>query len=71
MDLRYATRPDARGHSVIDLETGRPAELAMVPQVGLSLEDAEHTATQFNLRQALLSGSGRPGPSRQADPGLA
>ena len=57
MDQRYTIRPDASGYSVIDLGTGSPAELAMTPQVGLSREDAEHTAGQFNLRQALLSGA--------------
>lgn len=57
MNTRYTIRPDATGYSVIDLETGSPAELAMTPQVGLSQEDAEHTAGQFNLRQALLNGA--------------
>lgn len=60
-------RPDAAGYSVIDLEAGAPVELGMAPQVGLSLEDAEHTARQFNLRPAQPSGSRQPAAA-QTDP---
>jgi len=47
---RYAVRPDRVGFSVFDLWTGEAAVLAMVPQTGLSPEDAEHTADLLNRR---------------------
>jgi hypothetical protein len=47
---RYAIRPDPEGFSVYDVWTGETVVLAMVPQYGLSKEDAEHTARLFNQR---------------------
>jgi hypothetical protein len=47
---RYTTRPDRDGFSVYDAWTGVTAVIAMTPQSGLSLEDAEHTATLLNQR---------------------
>jgi len=41
---RYLTRPDRDGFSVFDLWTEEAAVIAMVPQTGLSQEDADHTA---------------------------
>jgi hypothetical protein len=47
---RCAIRPDAEGFSVYDILTGQPLRLAMAAQIGLSAEDAEHTARLFNER---------------------
>lgn len=47
---RYTTRPDRDGFSVYDAWTGEVAVIAMTPQSGLSLEDAEHTANLLNRR---------------------
>ncbi len=48
MDTRYVIRPDAQGYTVRDLWSGEPARLAGSPQVGLSQDDAEHTADLLN-----------------------
>lgn len=50
MTDRYRVRPDPRGFSVQDIWTGEPAVIALVPQTGLSQEDAEHTAALLNTR---------------------
>lgn len=50
MTERYAVRPDPSGFSVFDVWTGETAVIAMTPQDGLSLEDAEHTAALLNRR---------------------
>jgi hypothetical protein len=47
---RFATRPDREGFSVFDLWTGETAVIAMLPQTGLSDEDARHTAGLLNRR---------------------
>ncbi|HEY8570911.1 hypothetical protein [Phenylobacterium sp.] len=47
---RYLVRPDREGFTVSDIWTGEPAVIAMVPQTGLSREDAEHTADLLNRR---------------------
>jgi len=48
MDARYVIRPDDQGYTVRDLWSGEPARLAGRPQVGLSQDDAEHTAELLN-----------------------
>lgn len=48
METRYVIRPDGRGYTVRDLWSGEPARLAGSPQVGLSQDDAEHTANLLN-----------------------
>jgi hypothetical protein len=48
METRYVIRPDGQGYTVRDLWTGEPAHLAGAPQVGLSQDDAEHTAELLN-----------------------
>ena len=45
---RYLTRPDRDGFSVFDVWTGEAAVIAMVPQTGLSQQDAEDTAVLLN-----------------------
>jgi hypothetical protein len=52
MSERYATRPDGEGFSVYDRWTGEVAVIAMVPQSGLSQEDADHTTQLLNRRAA-------------------
>jgi len=47
---RYLTRPDREGFSVFDIWTGEAAVIAMVPQTGLSEDDADHTAQLLNRR---------------------
>ncbi len=48
MAERFVVRPDRNGFSVCDVWTGDVAVIAMTPQDGLSLEDAEHTAGLLN-----------------------
>lgn len=48
MTERFVVRPDRNGFSVCDVWTGDVAVIAMTPQDGLSLEDAEHTAGLLN-----------------------
>jgi len=50
MAERFVIRPDRAGYSVGDLWTGEPAVIAMLPQTGLSQDDAEHTASLLNGR---------------------
>ena len=50
MTERFIVRPDRQGFTVQDVWTGQPAVIAMVPQSGLSQEDAEHTAELLNRR---------------------
>ena len=52
MTDRYCVRPDHEGHTVFDVWTGEAVVIAMDPQTGLSLEDAEHTARMLNQRVA-------------------
>jgi len=47
---RYITRPDQAGFTVFDVWTGEVAVIAMAPQKGLSIEDAEHTTELLNRR---------------------
>jgi len=47
---RFALRPDRSGFTVYELWTGEPAVIAMVPQTGLSEEDAQHPADLLNRR---------------------
>lgn len=47
---RYTTRPDREAFSVFDVWPGEVAVIAMVPQAGLSKEDADHTANLLNRR---------------------
>ncbi|HEY8572725.1 hypothetical protein [Phenylobacterium sp.] len=50
MFSRYVLRRDRGPFSVIDIWTGEPAVIAMVPQRGLSELDAQHTADLLNRR---------------------
>jgi hypothetical protein len=50
MAERFVIRPDRVGYSVCDLWTGEAAVIGMVPQTGLSHDDAEHTAALLNRR---------------------
>ena len=61
MEARYVIRPDDRGYTVRDLRSGEPACLAGRPQVGLSQDDAEHTAELLNrtLKQSADGSSPR------------
>ena len=47
---RFALRPDRRGWTVYEVWTSEPAVIALVPQAGLSEEDAQHTADLLNRR---------------------
>lgn len=47
---RYLTRPDREAFSVFDVWTGEVAVIAMVPQTGLSKQDADHMAALMNRR---------------------
>jgi hypothetical protein len=47
---RFVIRPDSEGYSVVDIWTGEAAVIAMVPQTGISEEDAQHTAELLNRR---------------------
>jgi hypothetical protein len=47
---RFAIRPDRTGWSVYEIWTGEVAVIALVPQTGLSEEDAAHTAALLNRR---------------------
>jgi len=51
---RFGLRPDAKGWTVLELWTGKPAVVAGTPQTGLSEADAKHTL-------ALLNGAARRG----------
>lgn len=52
MAERFVIRPDCEGFSVVDIWTGEAAVIAMVPQTGISEEDAQHTAALLNRRAA-------------------
>ena len=47
---RFTIRRDNTGWSVYEVWTGEPAVIALVPQTGLSEEDAKHTADLLNRR---------------------
>ena len=47
---RFALRRDRTGWTVYEVWTGEPAIIALVPQTGLSEEDAQHTAGLLNRR---------------------
>jgi len=47
---RFVVRPDRQAYSIIDIWTGEPAVIAMVPQTGIPQDDAEHTAELLNRR---------------------
>jgi hypothetical protein len=47
---RFALRRDRTGWTVYEVWTGEPAVIALVPQNGLSQDDAEHTAALLNRR---------------------
>ncbi|HLZ77160.1 hypothetical protein [Phenylobacterium sp.] len=47
---RFALRRDRTDWTVYEVWTGEPAVIAMVPQTGLSEEDAQHTADLLNRR---------------------
>ncbi len=47
---RFGVRRDRTGWSVFEVWTGEPAVIALVPQTGLSEEDAQHTAELLNRR---------------------
>lgn len=47
---RFAIRRDRTGWTVFEVWTGEPAVIALVPQTGLSEEDARHTADLLNRR---------------------
>lgn len=47
---RFQIRRDREGWSVFELWTGEAAVIALVPQTGLSEEDAQHTADLLNRR---------------------
>ncbi len=51
---RYTLRPDARGFTILDLDTGAAAQIASQPQTGLSRDDAEHTVDLLNRQDAAL-----------------
>lgn len=57
METRYVIRPDDQGYTVRDLWSGEPARLAGSPQVGLSQDDAEHTADLLNHTTAQADGA--------------
>ncbi|OHB26300.1 MAG: hypothetical protein A2790_20280 [Phenylobacterium sp. RIFCSPHIGHO2_01_FULL_69_31] len=52
MSPRYVIRPDAEGFTIQDIWTGQAAVVAMTPQTGMSLADAEHTASLLNAADA-------------------
>ena len=47
---RFALRRDRTGWTVFEVWTGEPEVIAMIPQDGLSEEDARHTAELLNQR---------------------
>jgi hypothetical protein len=47
---RFTLRRDRTGWTVYEVWTGEPAVIALVPQTGLSQEDAQHTAALLNRR---------------------
>ena len=47
---RFALHRDRTAWTVFEVWTGEPAVIALVPQTGLSQEDAEHTAALLNRR---------------------
>jgi hypothetical protein len=47
---RFAIRRDSTAWSVYEVWTGEAAVIALVPQTGLSEEDAQHTADLLNRR---------------------
>jgi hypothetical protein len=47
---RFSVRRDRNGWTVYEVWTGEPAVIALVPQTGLSEEDARHTAGLLNRR---------------------
>jgi hypothetical protein len=47
---RFALRRDRTGWTVYEVWTGEAAVIAMVPQTGLSQDDAQHTAALLNRR---------------------
>lgn len=57
MTSRYLVRPDAQGFTVFDLERATAAMIASQPQVGLSRDDADHTADLLNRQDDVLKSS--------------
>ena len=57
MSERYVIRPDPIGLTVLDMVDGRPAQIATLPQTGLSAQDAEYTAALMNAREFVLTGA--------------
>lgn len=57
MTNRYLVRPDAQGFTVFDLERAEPALIASQPQIGLSRDDADHTADLLNRQDDVLKSS--------------
>ena len=47
---RFALRKDRTDWTVYEVWTGEPAVIAMVPQTGLTQDDAQHTADLLNRR---------------------
>lgn len=47
---RYAIRQDGSGWTVLELWTGKPAQVAGVPQTRLSEADAEHMVKLLNAQ---------------------
>ncbi|MBS0363612.1 MAG: hypothetical protein JSR98_19730 [Proteobacteria bacterium] len=47
---RYQVRADSKGWTVYEVWSGEPALIASKPQVGLSEDDARHTASMLNQR---------------------
>ena len=45
---RYAIRKNGAGWTVYEVWTGEPAIVGMLPQTGLSVDDAKHTANLLN-----------------------
>jgi hypothetical protein len=57
METRYVIRPDGQGFTVRDLWSDEPARPAGSPQVGLSQDDAEHTADLLNRVDLGIAGA--------------
>lgn len=62
METRYVIRPDDQGYTVRDLWSGEPARLAGSLQIGLSQDDAEHTAELLNRTIAEVGGAEHAAP---------
>lgn len=53
MRVRFDILQDAEGWTVVDIFTGLPVDVDGVPQIGMSIFDADDLADLLNYRESL------------------